>query len=72
MGKKIISAALLLMSALLLISCNESEIGVFYGLSREEFIEEQDAAAIEQYAKTQRILSFIVDNAVITEEKAEN
>lgn len=36
MGKKIISAALLLMSALLLISCNESEIGVFYGLSREE------------------------------------
>ena len=36
MGKKIISAALLLMSAFLLISCNESEIGVFYGLSREE------------------------------------
>ena len=36
MGKKILSAALLILSILLVISCNESEIGVFYGLSREE------------------------------------
>lgn len=36
MGKKILSIALIFISIYLLISCNESEIGVFYGLSKEE------------------------------------
>lgn len=36
MGKKILSAALLLISILLVFSCNESDIGVFYGLAHEE------------------------------------
>ena len=36
MGKKILSAVLILVSISLVLACNESEIGVFYGLSREE------------------------------------
>ena len=39
-----------------------------YGLSAEEFMEQQDKNAVEQYAKTQKILNFIVDNAKVTKE----
>lgn len=38
-----------------------------YGMTSEEFISSQDPAAVEQYAKTQKILNFIVENAVIEE-----
>lgn len=40
MGKKIFSAVLFLLTALFLVSCNDSEIGVFYGLSREEKVKD--------------------------------
>ena len=40
MGKKILSAALLLISVMLVLSCNESEIGVFYGLAHEEKVKD--------------------------------
>ena len=36
MGKKILSSVLVLVTLSFLFSCNESDIGVFYGLSREE------------------------------------
>ncbi len=39
MGKKFFSAALVLI-AVSLISCNESEIGIFYGLSKEEKVKD--------------------------------
>ena len=40
MGKKILSAVLILVSISLILACNESEIGVFYGLSREEKVKD--------------------------------
>ncbi len=40
MGKKILSAAVLLIFIFLIFSCNESEIGVFYGLAKEEKVKD--------------------------------
>ena len=40
MGKKIISSVLVLITIFMLISCNESDIGIFYGLSREKKVED--------------------------------
>ncbi|MBO7429621.1 MAG: hypothetical protein J6U56_01225 [Spirochaetia bacterium] len=40
MGKRILSAVLILIAISLLVSCNESEIGVFYGLSHEEKVKD--------------------------------
>ena len=36
MGKKVLSAVLIFTAIFMLISCNESDIGIFYGLSREK------------------------------------
>ncbi len=43
------------------------DIASAYGMSAEEFMEQQDPKAVEQYARTQKILNFIVDNAIVTE-----
>jgi hypothetical protein len=40
MGKKILSSALILISISLILACNESEVGVFYGLSREKKVKD--------------------------------
>ena len=40
MVKKIFSSVLILLALSLLVSCNESEIGIYYGLSREEKVKD--------------------------------
>lgn len=41
MGKKLLSAALvLIVGSLIIISCNNSEIGIFYGLAKEEKVKD--------------------------------
>jgi len=47
-----------------------SDLASGYGLSAEDFLAQQDKTAVEQYAKTQKILNFVIDNAKITEETA--